>query len=53
MSDLHEEITATAQAASPDAINASVPELQFRSDLAFPRLNDEMLERIVSYGRGP
>ena len=50
MSDLHEEITATAQAASPDAINASVPDLQFRSDLAFPRLNDEMLEKIVSYG---
>jgi thioredoxin reductase (NADPH) len=50
MADLHEEITATAHAASPDAINASVPDLQFRSDLAFPRLNDEMLEKIVSYG---
>jgi thioredoxin reductase (NADPH) len=50
MSDVHEELTATAQAASPDAINASVPDLQFRSDLAFPRLNDEMLQRIMSYG---
>jgi thioredoxin reductase (NADPH) len=50
MSDVHEELTATAQAASPDANNASVPDLQFRSDLAFPRLSEEMLERIVSYG---
>jgi thioredoxin reductase (NADPH) len=50
MSDVHEELTATAQAASPDANNASVPDLQFRSDLAFPRLNNEMLERIASYG---
>jgi thioredoxin reductase (NADPH) len=50
MSDVHEELTATAQAASPDAVNASVPDLQFRSDLAFPRLDDDMLQRIVSYG---
>jgi thioredoxin reductase (NADPH) len=50
MNEVHEELTATAKAASPDAINASVPDLQFRGDLAFPRLNDEMLKRIVSYG---
>ena len=50
MSDVHEELTATARAASPDANNASVPDSQFRSDLAFPRLSEEMLQRIVSYG---
>ena len=50
MSDVHEELTATARAASPDANNASVPDSQFRTDLAFPRLSEEMLQRIVSYG---
>ncbi len=50
MSEVHEELTAAAKAASPDAINASFPDVQFRSDLAFPRLSKEMLRRIVSYG---
>ena len=50
MSEAHEELTAAAKAASPDAINASGPDVQFRSDLAFPRLSDEMLQRIRSYG---
>ncbi len=50
MSEAHEELTAAAKSASPDAINASVPDVQFRSDLAFPRLRDEMLQRIQSYG---
>ena len=50
MSEAHEELTAAARSASPDAINASVPDVQFRSDLAFPRLSDEMLQRIMSYG---
>ena len=50
MSEVHEELTATANAASPDAINASVPDLQFRSDLAFPRFSEEMLQRVASYG---
>ena len=47
MSETHEEFTATA---SPDANNAFVPDLQFRSDLAFPKLSEEMLQTIVSYG---
>ena len=50
MSETHEELTATAKAASPDAIDTSVPDVQFRSDLAFPRLSEEMLQKIVSYG---
>ena len=50
MSETHEELTAMARAASPDANNASVPDLQSRGDLAFPRLSEEMLQRIVSYG---
>jgi thioredoxin reductase (NADPH) len=51
MSETHEELAAAAMAASPDAKNASVPDVPFRSDLAFPRLSDEMLQRIRSYGR--
>ncbi len=51
MSEAHEELTAAAKAASPDAVNASVPDVQFRSDLAFPRLSDEMLQRTRSYGQ--
>ena len=50
MSEVHEELTGTAEAASPYANNAFVPDLQFRSDLAFPRLSEEMLQRIASYG---
>ena len=50
MSETHKEVTAAAKAASPDAVNPSVPDVQFRSDLAFPRLSDEMLQRLRSYG---
>ncbi len=50
MSEAHEELTATAEAASTDANNASVPDFQFRSDLAFPRLSEELLQKIASYG---
>ena len=50
MSETHEELAAAAMAASPDAKNASVPDVPFRSDLAFPRLSDEMLQRTRSYG---
>ena len=50
MSEAHEALTATAEAASTDASNASVPDFQFRSDLAFPRLSEELLQKIASYG---
>jgi thioredoxin reductase (NADPH) len=50
MSEAHEELTAAAKAASPDLVDASVPDAQFRSDLAFPKLSEEMLQRAQSYG---
>ena len=50
MSEAHEELTTAAKAASPDLVNASVPDAQFRSDLAFPKFNEEMLQRGHSYG---
>ena len=51
MSKTREELTAAAEAASPDAIKPPVPDVQFRSDLAFPRLSDEMFQRLRSYGK--
>lgn len=50
MSETHEDVTAAAKAASPDADNASVPDVQFRSDLAFPKLSEAELQRLRSYG---
>jgi thioredoxin reductase (NADPH) len=50
LSEAHEELTATAEAASTDANNASVLDFQFRSDLAFPRLSEELLQKLASYG---
>jgi thioredoxin reductase (NADPH) len=51
MSGPYEELTSTAQAVSPESLSSSNSELEFRSDLAFPRLRDEMLRRLGPYGQ--
>jgi thioredoxin reductase (NADPH) len=51
MNETHEELAAAAMAASPDATNAFVPDKSYRTDLAFPRLTDEVLQRARSYGQ--
>jgi thioredoxin reductase (NADPH) len=51
MSESHEEFTAAAEAASPQAASSSKPDVAFRHDLAFPKLGDEMLERLHTYGK--
>lgn len=50
MSAAHEELTAAATAASPDASSPSIPDPQFRSDLEFPKLSDDMLRKLRAYG---
>lgn len=50
MSMLHDEFTAAGKAASLDGASTVAPDLSFRSDLAFPRLSDEMRRRILAYG---
>jgi thioredoxin reductase (NADPH) len=50
MNDAHEDLTAAALAAAPQVTSPSAPELQFRSDLTFPRFSDEMLQKLRSYG---
>ncbi len=51
MSETREELTAAAQAVSPQPASSSNSDVQFRRDLAFPRLSDEMLQRLASYGQ--
>ena len=51
MNEPKEELTAAAQAASPQPLNSSHSDVAFRRDLAFPRLSDEMLQRLGSYGQ--
>jgi thioredoxin reductase (NADPH) len=51
MSETPEELTAAAEAASPQDTSSPNPDLQFRYDLAFPTFNDEMLQRLQSYGQ--
>lgn len=52
MSETHEELNAAFQTASPPAASSPSSDLPpFRSDLAFPRLTDEMLQRLGSYGQ--
>jgi thioredoxin reductase (NADPH) len=51
MSEPHGEITSAAQAVSPQPPTSSDPDVEFRRDLAFPRLSDGMLQRLGSYGQ--
>ena len=51
MSETREELTAAAQAVSPQPASSSNSDIQFRRDLAFPRLSDEILQRLGSYGQ--
>jgi thioredoxin reductase (NADPH) len=51
MSGSHEELTSVAQAVSPEPLSSSNPDVEFRRDLAFPKLSDEMLRRLGSYGQ--
>ncbi len=51
MSKPQEELTAAAQAVSPQPITSSDSGITFRHDLAFPRLGGEMLQRLRSYGQ--
>src|SRR5277367_6747918 len=51
MNEPKEELTAAAQAVSPQPLTSSHSDVEFRRDLAFPRLSDEMLQRLGSYGQ--
>ena len=51
MSEPQEELTSAAQAVSPPPLTSSGSDVEFRLDLAFPRLSDEMLQIINSYGQ--
>ena len=51
MSESREEFTSAVQAVSPEPSSSSNSDAAFRHDLAFPRLSDEMLQRLRSYGR--
>jgi thioredoxin reductase (NADPH) len=52
MSEPQEELTAAAQAVvSPPPLTSLGSNVEFRLDLAFPRLSDERLQRLGSYGK--
>jgi thioredoxin reductase (NADPH) len=51
MSESREEVTSAVQAVSPEPSSSSNSDAAFRHDLAFPRLSDEMLQRLRSYGQ--
>ena len=51
MNETREELTAAAQTVSPDAVSSPNSDVEFRRDLAFPKLSEEMLERLGSYGQ--
>jgi thioredoxin reductase (NADPH) len=51
MSETQDELTAAAEAASPQAASSPNPDLQFRHDLAFPKFSDEMVQKLRSYGQ--
>jgi thioredoxin reductase (NADPH) len=51
MSEPREELTSAVQAVSPEPSTSSNSDVAFRHDLAFPRLNGEMLQRLRSYGQ--
>ena len=51
MSEPREELTSAVQAVSPEPVSSSNPDVEFRRDLAFPKLSGEMLQRLGSYGQ--
>ena len=51
MSETREELTAAAEAVSPQPSTSSDSDIAFRHDLAFPKLSEEMLERLGAYGQ--
>ena len=51
MSETREQLTAATQAESPHPAPSSNSDVEFRRDLAFPTLSEEMLERLGSYGQ--
>ena len=51
MHEPKEELTAAAEAASPEPRPSWRTDLEFRSDLAFPKLSGEMLRRLAPYGQ--
>ena len=51
MSEPQDELTAAAEAVSPQPLTSSNSDTAFRHDLAFPRLSGEMLQRLGSYGQ--
>ena len=51
MCEPREKLTAAAQTVSPDAVSSPNSDVEFRRDLAFPKLSEEMLERLGSYGQ--
>ena len=51
MSATQEELTAAAEAVSPQASPAPNATMPFRPDLAFPRLADDVLRRLALYGQ--
>ena len=51
MHERKEELTAAAEAASPEPRPSWGTDLEFRSDLAFPKLNADILRRLAPYGQ--
>ncbi len=51
MNEPNEELTASAEAVSPQRPTSSNSDIIFRHDLAFPRLSGEMLQTLRSYGK--
>jgi thioredoxin reductase (NADPH) len=51
MNEMRDELTAAGQVVSSQPNSSSNSEVQFHRDLAFPRLSDEMLQRLGAYGR--
>ncbi len=51
MSEPQEELTAAAEAVSPQPSSSSSAKVAFRLDLAFPCLGENILHRLEGYGR--
>ena len=51
MSARHEGFTAAVEAATPQTRTSAEADVQFRHDLAFPQLSEDMLQRLRSYGQ--
>jgi len=49
--ETREELSPAFRAVSPQPALSSTPDVELRLDLAFPRLSEEMLERLRSYGQ--